>query len=109
MQAASGAANFLSRSLTPECGNLTRSIKASSAVVIIIILIAFVLLITAVVYNYVKQVKDDSERQANLDKKAKLVGGMTIGSMVMLGIALLSSIWQYTAVSRTAKACLPAA
>lgn len=107
MQAASGASNFLSRSLTPECGNLTRSIKASSAVVIIIILIAFVLLTTAVVYNYVKQVKDDSDKQTNQDKKAKLVGGMTIASIVVLGIGLLSSIWQYTAVSRTAKACLP--
>lgn len=109
MQAASGAGNFLSRNLTPECGTLARSIKASSAVVIVIILIAFVLLTTAVVYNYVKQIKDDDkDRQINQDKKAKLVGGMTIASMVMLGIALLSSIWQYTAVSRTAKACLPA-
>lgn len=108
MQAANGAANFLSRSLTPECGNLTRSIKASSAVVIIIILIAFVLLTTAVVYNYVKQVKDDANKQTNQDKKAKIVGGMTIATIVVLGVGLLSGIWQYTAVSRASKACLPA-
>lgn len=108
MQAVNGAANFLGRSLTPECGNLTRSIKAVSALVIVVILIAFVFLTTAIVYNYVKKVKeDDKDKQATLDKKAKLVGGLTIASMVVLGVALLSAIWQYAAVSRTAKACLP--
>lgn len=107
MQAASGAANFLGRALTPECSNLTRSIKSSSAVVIVIILISFILLTTAVIYNYLKQIKDGDDHDANQAKKSKLVGGLTIASMVIMGIGLLSSIWQYTAVSRTAKACLP--
>lgn len=103
-----GPANFLGRALTPECTGLTKSIKVSSAIVIVVIFIAFVLLTAAVVYNYVKQIKNDADKDSNDAKKKKLVGGMTISSIVVLGVALLSSIWQYTAVSRTSKLCLPA-
>lgn len=103
-----GPANFLGKALTPECGNLTRSIKWSSMIVIIVLLVAFILLIGAIIYNYVKKIPSDTNQKDNENKKKKIVGGMTIGSVVVLGIGLISSIWQYTAVSKTSKLCLPA-
>lgn len=104
----SGPANFLGKALTPECSNLTRSIKASSMLVIFVILAAFILLTAAVVYNYVKKIPTGTNQESEENKKKKVVGGMTIASIVILGVAVLSSIWQYTAVSRTSKLCLPA-
>lgn len=76
-------------------------------IVIIVLLIAFVLLTGSIVYNYVKKIASDANKDANENKKKKIVGGMNIASVVVLAIGLLSSIWQYTAVTRTSKLCLP--
>lgn len=88
--------------LTPECSQLAQSIKISATALMVVIGIALILLVSAIVYNYVKKTTGDEEDK----KKDKVISYMSIASTVMIGIGLLASIWQYATASRTAAACL---
>lgn len=74
----------------------------SSLVTMIVVLIAFVLLGSAIGYNYMKKTANDTEA----DKKKKVVGGLNISAVVVLGLALLAGIWDYSVVSKTVNNCL---
>lgn len=97
---------------TPECGNLSKSIKISSLITMIVILIAFVLLGTAIGYNYIKKTTTtkagSTEQDTSMtdDKKKKIVGALNISAVVVLGLALLSGVWEFSVVSRTVNNCL---
>lgn len=88
--------------LTPECSQLSQSIKLSATVLMVVIGLALILLVSAIIYNYVKKTTTPEEDA----KKDKMISYMSIASTVVIGVGLLTSIWQYSTASRTATACL---
>lgn len=78
-------------------------------ITIVVCLIAFVLLGGATLYNYMRKPKtgaDAAAIAADETSKKKVVGGLTIASLVFLGISLLAGVWQYTIASKTINHCL---
>lgn len=93
---------------TPECSNLSRGVKFSSLITIVVVLVAFVLLGSALIYNYTKKVPDGNDAAATDKKKKQIIGGLTIASVVMLGVSLIVAIWQYVIVAKAMNQCLVA-
>lgn len=92
--------------ITPECQNIAKSIKFSSLITIVVVLIAFVLLGAALIYNYVKKIPTGAEAAEKEAAKKKVISGLTIASLVVLGISLVVAIWEYAIVSKAADVCL---
>nr|AJZ73139.1 hypothetical protein [Venturia canescens] len=85
--------------ITPECSHLGKSIKISSTFVIVMIAIGMILMIAALIINS----EDDGGRPE--DKETKL-NGVTITSAVVVGLASLAAIWQFSVAARTVRTCL---
>lgn len=77
----------------------------SSLVTMIVVLIAFILLGTAIGYNYMKKA-GTTATDANDEKKKKIVGALNISAVVVLGLALVAGIWEFSIVSKTINQCL---
>lgn len=94
--------------ITPECVNIGKSIKMSSTVVLAMIIIALILLISAIIYNYVKKTDstDTDAQHENENKKKKVVGGLSITGTVLVFITALASIWDLSVVSKAANRCI---
>lgn len=102
----SGVGGRIRSAITPECANLSKGVKVSSLIAIVVVLIAFVLLGSALIYNYTKKIPEGSEA-ANADKKKKrIIGGLAIASVIALGISLVVDIWQYVIASKAVNQCL---
>nr|WOJ45418.1 hypothetical protein [Apis mellifera nudivirus] len=43
---------------------------------------------------------------ANDEKKKKIVGALNISAVVVLGLALVAGIWEFSIVSKTINQCL---
>lgn len=73
----------------------------------IVVLISLVLLLSAIIYNYVKKVSASAAGTAEQEaKKLKVVGGLAITSAVVLLISFVISIWGTTIGAKTANVCL---
>lgn len=92
--------------ITPECSSLSRSIKYVSLISMIIVLVALVILVSGIIYNYMKKVPNGADAAAVEDKKKKVVGSVTITAAVVVALSLITSIWEYAVVSKTANQCL---
>lgn len=92
--------------ITPECQNISKSVKFSALVVIVIVLVAFVLLAAAMIYNYTKKIPAGTNADAAEASKKKVISGLTIASLVVLGLSLLVSLWQYAIVSKAVDTCI---
>lgn len=90
--------------LTPECNNLGRSVKTSASVLCVMVILALVLLVTAIIYSYVKKV-DATNTDANANKK-KVVGGLSITASIVLAITTFVALWQFNVASKTMKICM---
>lgn len=90
--------------LTPECNNLGRSIKTSATFVCVMVILALVLLVTAIIYSYVKKV-DDTNADASANKK-KVVGGLSITASVVLAVTTFIALWQFNVAAKTVKICM---
>lgn len=93
--------------ITPECNNLSRSIKNISMFNMILLFISLVVLLGAVLYNYLKKVPSGTDAGTVENKKKKVVGAATITSTVLLAISFLTSVWDYVIAAKTANQCLP--
>lgn len=90
--------------LTPECNQLSKSIKLSATVLLVVIGLGLILLVMATFYNYMKKTETTEED----NKKEKLIGYLSIASTLIIGVDLLASMWQYSIASRTTAVCLTA-
>jgi uncharacterized protein YpmB len=102
----SGVTGRIRSAATPECANLSKGVKFSSLIAIVVVLIAFVLLGSALIYNYTKKIPEGTEAAAADKKKKQIIGGLTIASVVALGVSLVVDIWQYVIVSKAVNQCL---
>jgi len=103
----SAGINRMRNAITPECENLGKSIKVSALIVLIILIIVIILMVAAIVYNHMKQTVTDADRAEDEDKKKnKIIGGLSIGSVVVLAIGTLAGIWQYVVAAKVANVCL---
>lgn len=93
-------------SLTPECGNLSRSVKLSSLVNLVLGLLAFVMLGAALLYNYMKKIPSGDGSAAAETSKKKIVGNLTIAGLVTTGLQFVVSVWSYAIASKTINQCL---
>lgn len=68
--------------ITPECVNVGQAIKLS----LIMVVIALILLIAAIIYNYVKKTDttDADVQKENEEKKTKVVGALSITGTVLV-------------------------
>jgi hypothetical protein len=98
--------------ITPECENLTKSLKWSSLFSLILLTISLILLFVAVIYNYVKKTTVNSSgggqapSQDEEEKKQKVIAGLSITSVISVSIAFLIKIWDFTIATKTVKTCL---
>lgn len=103
---ATAAFNRARAVITPECQNIAKSIKFSSLLTIFVVLVAVILLASALIYNYVKKIPTGTNAGEGEATKKKVVGGLTIASLVVLVISLLTSIWEYAVVAKAADTCI---
>lgn len=89
----------LRQAVQPNRENVGKSIKLGGIVQLVLIFVAFVLLMVAVIYNYVKKTTTDSDE----DKKKKIVGGMTIAALVVLALGAAVTGWETFIVSKAVK------
>lgn len=96
------------RYITPECSNLSKSIKMSSMFSLILIILTLILLIAAIVYNYVKKTPVGSSVDASKDEdnKKKVIGGLVITSTVISALAAAISAWSFGIVGKAANTCI---
>lgn len=95
--------------LAEDCTNIGKSIKLSATIVLIMVFIALILLVSAIIYNYVKKIDattTDGQAAELENKKKKVVGGLTIASSVLLLLTSLAAIWDLSVVSKAANKCL---
>lgn len=98
--------------LTPECENLSKSLKLTSLITLVLTSIATILLLVAIIYNYVKRSKGTTRADAGTsnstdeEKTAKIVGALSISGSVAVALTFLLKIWDFTVAAKTAKTCL---
>lgn len=88
--------------ITPECGNLSKSIKMASLVSLAFIFICLIILIAAIAFNYLKKVGNSFTEE----KKRDIINGMLYGAAAIALISTLASVWQYSVAGKTVKSCL---
>lgn len=88
--------------LTPECNQLSKSIKLSAITLMVVIGLALILLVVAIIYNHMKKTTSTEEDS----KKDKIISYMSIAATVVIGVGLLASMWQYSIASKTTAVCL---
>lgn len=94
--------------ITPACSNLARSVKMVSVLNLILVIVAAVLLIAAIIYNYTRKTEstDADEQTRNELSKKKVIGALTITGVVLVVLASLSSVWNYSVLSKAVKTCI---
>lgn len=97
--------------ITPECANIGKTVKMVSIVTLLMIVVAAVLLIAAIIYNYARKTEstDADEQARNEESKRKVIGALTITGTVLVFLASLSSVWDYSVVSKAVNKCIPSA
>lgn len=98
----SGVGARIRGAITPECSNLSKSIKMTSLLSLIFIVICMIILVVAISFNYFKKVGTGFTE----DKKRSVLNGMLYGAAGVALISTLVSIWQYSVAAKTVKSCL---
>lgn len=106
--ARTASASLLSK-LAPECNSMGRSLKTVSMVLLIMVFVAFVLLIVAIIYTYMKKTDTNNDQVVVSDAekhKRKITATLSVIATVILAISTFVSIWQFNISAKTAKLCL---
>jgi len=100
--------------ITPQCENLHKTIKLASFITLALTSVVLVLLLAAIIYNYV--LKNDTPAPTlrageetdttTEDKKKKIIGGLTISAAIIGLVSVLSSLWSAMIGAKTAKTCI---
>lgn len=90
--------------LTPECGNLRKTVKMATMMTLVMVSIVCILLLIAIIYNYVKKIPNPDTNNEEASKK-KVVGGLTIAALVVSIPTVLGAVWSLTIANKAWKAC----
>jgi hypothetical protein len=119
----------ISRALSPECDNLSKTVKMTSLISLVVLVIAFLLIVFALLYNYMQKphsnpvisnptatdrqqqqpaMEDAHDNNTMTDKQQKLLHGMSIATSAAVVIDLIAKLWDYKVSAKTIKLCLGA-
>lgn len=111
MSAAVGALGArLRNAITPECANLSKTIKLSALILLILITVMIVILLSALAYNHMKKTTGvgltEAEEVEEEAKKTKVISSLSSTNVGVMAMALVASIWLNSSAAKTAKTCL---
>nr|AHW98258.1 GrBNV_gp95-like protein [Nilaparvata lugens endogenous nudivirus] len=104
----SATPNRIHQLVTPECENLSKTIKLSSLGSLILISIVVILMFVVIIIQYMvkKKTSDPPQMLEEKKKTTTWISALSLASFVVAVLLLFVTMWDVTVVSKTTNNCL---